>query len=189
MANINAPSGFRVVQVGAGSAHRGSVNLYYIPSTDSTATFVGDLVKLTGAGDATGNPVVTSATAVGDDVVGVVVGFVADPTRLDLKHRLASTERYAFVADAAEVILEAQDSGTTAAGDVGQNIQPSFGTAGSALTGVSGMQLDGTTKATTNTHMFKIVKVVQRPNVELGANGKFHVRFNRHHNYPVATGV
>lgn len=189
MANTNAPSGFRVVQVGAGSGHQAGVNLYYIPATDATATFVGDLVSLTGAGDATGVPAVIAATAAGDDIVGVVVGFMADPTRLDLKHRLASTARYAFVADAAEVILEAQDSGTTAAADVGQTIQPSFGTAGSGVTGVSGMQLDGTTKNTTNTHMFKIIRVVQRPNVELGANGKFHVRFNRHHNYPVATGV
>jgi len=189
MANIDAPSGFRVVQAFGSSATNAKVNMYFIPATDSTATFVGDLVKLTGAGDTTGIPVVTSVTAAADVVVGIVVGFVADPNRLDLKHRLASTDRYVFVCDAPEVMLEAQDSGTTAAADVGQNVQVSVATAGNGVTGVSGMQLDGATKATTATHLFQIVKVVQRPNVELGSKGKFHVIFNRHARYPVATGV
>jgi hypothetical protein len=106
-----------------------------------------------------------------------------------LKHRLASTDRYVFVADSPDLVLEVQDSGTTAAGDVGQNAQVSVATAGSATTGVSGMQIDGATKATTNTHLFKILRVIQRPDVELGANGKFQVAFNRHQFMPATLGV
>lgn len=184
MPNINAPNGFRAVKHITGAPYNGQVNAYAGLASDNTATFIGDIVKLTGTGGAgtgmDGIPSATSITAVTDMPVGVVVGFQYDPNNLSLRYRLASTNRTMYVVDSPDVIFEAQDSGTTAVTDVGLNIQPTFATAGSTTTGQSGMQLDGTTKATTSTHMFQIQRVVQRPNVELGANGRFEVRWNRH---------
>ena len=188
MANKNSPFGLRAVKHLNGSPYNGQFNMYNIPATDATATYVGDIVKVVAGDDGNGIKNVTAITAVGDSPIGVVVGFKYDPTNLMLKHRPASTQRYAYVADATDIVFESQDSGTTATGDVGKNIQPSIA-AGSATTGVSGQQLDGTTKATTSTHMFKLVRIVQRPDAELGTNGKFEVIFNRHQNFPASTGV
>lgn len=180
MANKNAPNGFRAVKHLNGSPYNGQVNQYFVAASDNAAIFVGDLVKLAATEDGNGVQGVTVCTAAADLPVGVVVGFRPDPTNLTLKYRPASTARYILVVDAPDVVFEAQDSGTTASADVGLNVQPSFATAGNTATGVSGQQLDGATKATTAGHMFKISRIVQRPDVELGANGRFEVMFNRH---------
>jgi hypothetical protein len=54
MANVDRVWGFRPVGTSNGSPYNGQVRKYYIPSTDSTAVFQGDLVKLAGGADANG---------------------------------------------------------------------------------------------------------------------------------------
>ena len=188
MANKNAPMGLRAVKHLDGSAYNGQANLYHVPSSNATGVFVGDLVKLTGASDTVGVPDITPA-AVADVFVGVVVGVRPNPDALQRKYLPALTEGYVLVSDAPDTIYEIQDSGTSAATDVGLNAQITLAVTGSTVTGVSGTQLDGATKAGTATHGLKIVRYVQRPDNEIGANGKFEVLINRHQYVNQLAGV
>lgn len=183
MANLDRVNGFRPVKHKTGAPYNGQTSLYFIPSSDSTAVFVGDMVKLAGSASTDGYPTVAQAAA-GDAIIGCVTGFVVDPTNLNTpQYRAASTNRYVRVADARDLIFECQadDVGSTiAAADVGLNAELTVA-AGSTTTGASGMELDSSTKATTATLALKIVGVVNRPDNELGsANQKVLVTINKH---------
>ena len=190
MANANAPFGLRPVQnIGTGP-YNAAIRQYSIAAGDGTATFVGDPVKIAGTSQfingQTFSDVVQAAT--GDVPVGVVVGFLAD-TRDSLIYRAASTQRIALVCDDPNAIFEIQQvSGGTAltANDVGLNINFVVA-AGSTVTGLSGVTLDNTTEATTNTLDLKIIGMVNRADndpgsaVTTGADAsRFLVRLNRH---------
>ena len=75
MANSDSPFGFKPVKHLNGNPWNGKVNVYYIPSTDNTATFVGDAVKLAGSADATGKYPTVAQAAATNAICGVVVGF------------------------------------------------------------------------------------------------------------------
>lgn len=201
MANVNRVNGFRPVKSGTGAPYNGQANLYFIPSTDSTAVFVGDLVGLAGSASADGYPTVAQHAANGVPV-GVVVGFLPENVtpgsisngrtpNLDTPgHRLASTNRYVLVADDPGLIMEAQEDavgGALAVTNIGQNVQVVVGS-GSTVTGTSGMQVDSSTAATTSTHELRLVGFVNRPDNEIGnANAKVHVAFNKHQYNSVGT--
>ena len=54
MANVDRPNGLTPVKYLSGAPYTGKVNMYVIDNGNDTATFIGDLVKLAGAGgDAT----------------------------------------------------------------------------------------------------------------------------------------
>lgn len=201
MPNANRVNGFRPVKSGTGAPYNGQANLYFIPSTDGTATFIGDLVKLAGSASADGYPTVAQSAA-NDVSVGVVVGFLPENVtpgsigngrtpNLDTPYyRLASTNRYVLVADDPGIIMEAQEDavgGALAVTNIGQNVQVVVG-AGSTVTGASGMQVDSSTAATTSTHELRLVGFVNRPDNEIGnANAKVHVAFNKHQYGSVGT--
>ena len=98
MANADAPFGLRPVRYLSGAPYNGATNKYHVASGDSTATYVGALVRKTGGADADGFATVTANVSSGNPVVGVVVG-VMPVTADSLKYRAASTERFVFVAD------------------------------------------------------------------------------------------
>lgn len=184
MANVSRVNGFRPVKHLNGSPYNGQANWYYIPSTDSTAVFVGDLVKLAGSASADGYPTVAQAAASDTKIIGVVVGLKPDPTNLNVPiYRAASTNRYVLVADAPDIIYEAQEDavgGAAAAADIGLNCDVIVG-AGSTTTGASGMQIDTSTKATTSTLPLRLVGFVDRIDNEIGsANAKMLVMINSH---------
>lgn len=201
MANVNRVNGFRPVKHTNGAAWNGQVNLYYIPSTDSTAVFVGDLVKLAGSASSDGYPTVAQSAA-NDVSVGVVVGFLPENVtpggisngrtpNLDTPvYRAASTNRYVLVADSPDLVMEVQEDGVggaLAVTNIGQNIQAVVG-AGSTTTGASGMQADSSTAATTSTHELRLIGFVNRPDNEIGnANAKVLVAFNKHQYGSVGT--
>lgn len=201
MANVNRVNGFRPVKHTNGAAWNGKVNLYYIPSTDSTAVFVGDLVKLAGSASSDGYPTVAQSAA-NDVSVGVVVGFLPENVtpggisngrtpNLDTPvYRAASTNRYVLVADSPDLVMEVQEDGVggaLAVTNIGQNIQAVVG-AGSTTTGASGMQADSSTAATTSTHELRLIGFVNRPDNEIGnANAKVLVAFNKHQYGSVGT--
>ena len=84
MANTNAAFGFRPLRYRNGAPWNGAVKEYLIPSSDGTAVFVGDMVKLNGDSGAAGlivngrncegMPMVIRAAAA-DALLGAVVGF------------------------------------------------------------------------------------------------------------------
>lgn len=203
MANVDRVNGFRPVKYANGSPYTGQANLYYIPSTDSTAVFVGDLVKLAGSASADGYPTVAQAAA-GDTPVGVVVGFYPLNTKpgfissgslsLDTpQYRAASTNRYVMVADSPDLVCEAQEDGeggALAVTNIGQNASIVVA-AGSTTTGASGMEVDSSTAATTSTLVLRLLGFTDRPDNEIGsANAKVLVGFNVHqYNSVGTTGV
>lgn len=178
MASVSRIAGFRPVKSITGAPYNGAANVYFVPSSDSTVIMVGDAVKLAGdARAATGVPTVTRAGAT-DAAVGVVVGIlfsgVGDASNIppvnDLNtpvYRRASTDRYLLVADDPHLVYEVQYAGTSVAAatitaNVGLNGQFTT-TAGSTVSGSSGMQLDSAGLATTATLPLKVVGFPNRP--------------------------
>lgn len=185
MANTNAPSGFKPVRYASGACYAGAATRYHVPASDGTALYIGDPVIYAGSADANGVPTATKSS-VGGRVTGVVVGIEPAPNITTL-YRPASTAAYVYVADDPNLIFEVQEDavgGALAAADVGLNADMILG-AGTAATGMSGTQLDTSTKATTATLGWRILGFVQRPDNEIGANAKVLVR----NNLPTETGA
>lgn len=191
MANINAPKGFVPVRHMNGAPWNGQTKMFLIPSSDGTAVFVGDLVKLAGSAGAAGTVVsgldcegmptaaIASAGTTGQDLLGPVVGFLVDPTNLTLKYRAASTNRIALVCVDPSVVYEVQEDAVgsnIAAADIGLNV-PYTTTAGNTTTGVSKMEIDSSAVATTSTLPFKLLGLVKRPDVAFGTASTDHAKF------------
>lgn len=196
MANTSKIRGFIPVKHTNGSPYNGQSNIYYIPSSDGTAVFVGDPVKLAADANAQGIQQVTKATA-GAAALGVVVGVIntkLDPVAgamsggfiaLDTPvYRPASTGQYVLVCDSPDVVYEveavtgANASYSFAVADVGQNADLAT-VAGSTTTGTSAAALNMATAAATATLQWKILGVVQRPDNEItGASTKVLVKIN-----------
>jgi len=186
MANSDAAFGFRPVNRD-GSPYNGATTKVAIPAADTTATFIGDAVFHSGT-SADGIPQVSQAAA-GEDVYGVIVGFDVDPTNLSAQYRLASTLRYAKVATANDTYFEAQDDGTLAAASAGLNANFIVGS-GNTTYGTSGMEIDSTTEATTNTLDLMLIAPVEREdNDGTIANAKWIVKFNQSQTRQGRTGV
>lgn len=181
MANLSRPTGLKVAKSVVGGSAKGQIETFAVLSSDATALFVGDVVKSAGTADANGVQAITRVTANTDLPLGVIVGFAVDQANLNTpsQYRTASTARYALVSVDPTTVYEVQATGTTVVADVGLNAGLTF-TAGSTSTGISGMELDGTTKAATATLPLKIIGWVQRPDVDVtdGTNMKVHVLLN-----------
>lgn len=180
MANRDAPFGVRGVGTQTGT-HNGQLTRMYIPATDGTAVFVGDLVKLAGSADAEGVPSIAQSTA-GDTPCGFVVGFEPDGDDLTNQYRLASTARYALVntdPNARIQVQEDSDTSTLAATNGGQNIDVVVG-AGSTVSGLSGMELDSDTANTTSTLVLRIERLAPKEDNEIGTNAIWECSFNVH---------
>lgn len=189
MANVSRINGFRPIKSLLGE-YDAPANLYFLPSGNGTATFIGDLVKA----DATGDTAAAGGKALGvqsviqaaatDAVIGVIVGFAIDPTALNTpQYRAASTGRYCYVVDDPNALFEVQEDavgGALTAADVGLNASVIVGS-GSTTTGASAMQLDSNTAATDATLTLRIMGFTQRVDNEVGsANAKVIVKLNNH---------
>lgn len=182
MANTSRIGGFKPVYHQNGAPYNGQATRYFIPSTDNTAVYVGDVVKLAGSADTDGFVPTVQLASAGDSIVGVVVGVERNPDNLTVTgtYRAASTDRYVWVADAPGLVFEAEVSnGEIAATDVGLNANHATGTP-SATMGRSGAYIDMGTEATTSTLTFQIRRLVPRVDNEVGASAKVHVVINKH---------
>lgn len=209
MANTSKINGFRPVKHVTGAPYNGQANIYGVASGDSTALFVGDVVKLAADGNAAGIQYVTAHAAgvagTGQPALGVVVGIIntkLDPVdgrmsagsiSLDTPvYRPGSVEQYVLVADAPDLIYEVE---ATAAGsaysfavaDVGQNANI-FAGSGSTSTGNSAHSLNMSDKGTAATLPFKIVGVSKKIDNEVTGNyTKVLVQINNHQYKSVGT--
>lgn len=209
MANTSKINGFRPVKHVTGAPYNGQANIYGVASGDSTALFVGDVVKLAADGNAAGIQYVTAHAAgvagTGQPALGVVVGVIntkLDPVdgrmsagsiSLDTPvYRPGSVEQYVLVADSPNLIYEVE---ATAAGsaysfavaDVGQNANI-FAGAGSTTTGNSAHSLNMSDKGTAATLPFKIVGVSKKIDNEVTGNyTKVLVQINNHQYKSVGT--
>lgn len=209
MANTSKINGFRPVKHVTGAPYNGQANIYGVASGDSTALFVGDVVKLAADGNAAGIQYVTAHAAgtagTGQPALGVVVGIIntkLDPVdgrmsagsiSLDTPvYRPGSVEQYILVADSPDLIYEVE---ATAAGsaysfavaDVGQNANI-FAGSGSTTTGNSAHSLNMSDKGTAATLPFKIVGVSKKIDNEVTGNyTKVLVQINNHQYKSVGT--
>ena len=209
MANTSKINGFRPVKHVTGAPYNGQANIYGVASGDSTALFVGDVVKLAADGIADGIQYVTAHAAgvagTGQPALGVVVGVIntkLDPVdgrmsagsiSLDTPvYRPGSVEQYVLVADSPDLIYEVE---ATAAGsaysfavaDVGQNANI-FAGSGSTSTGNSAHSLNMSDKGTAATLPFKIVGVSKKIDNEVTGNyTKVLVQINNHQFKSVGT--
>jgi hypothetical protein len=203
MPNINAPSGLKPLRHLDGLPVTGALTKVFIPASDGVAVFIGDIVQYTGlsaiAGtikfgeDVSGIPQVTRSTAVAAAWAGVVVGFKVNPDNLMQKHRAANTDRIAYICVDQRMVYEIQEDALVTpvpAASVGLNAGIVF-TAGSTVTGVSGLVLDSDTAAVTAALPLKIIGLVKRPDNEFNSGGagtdpaKFEVIINA----PLNTGT
>jgi hypothetical protein len=164
----------------------GRTEQFYVPSTDTTALAMYDVVKLATGADATGNnPTCTRITGVDDVPCGVVVGFVPDPAYLEQTYRSASTTRYAIVCTDPNIELMVQEdnagAATLATTRIGLAVDPVVGSVDTA-TGTSGMQISSA--ATTGSPgMFYLQRRASTVDNALigGTNTKWVVTFLKHH--------
>lgn len=185
MANPDAPFGLCPIGTTDGSDWHGKTREVEFLSSDSTAAFVGDLVKLTGTGGTDGEtPVVTQAAA-GDAAVGVIVSFAPDFANesFDSIYRTASTARKALVCFGTDVLYAMQEDsvgGSLATTAIGGNADVVVGS-GDTVTGLSGMEIDSSS-ATTSTAQLRIHHVDRKPGNALGTNCVWVVSINENQN-------
>ena len=177
MANVDKPNGFRPVKHLSGAPYNGQFTKYYSP-TDNL--FIGDLVKKDGTGNSNGYSS-TKRAAAGDALLGVVVGWEANPDALSNVYHAASTSYAVYIADAPDLVLEAQsDDGTLTTADVGMNVNFVVA-AGDTNTGLSNMEIDGTSAVTTGNIPLKILRFVDRADNDIAsANHRLLVSINSH---------
>ncbi len=205
MANSDTPKGFHAVRLMDGTPYNGGGSPYYIGTGDTVALFPGDPVVMASTANTTevevnggkfppGTlPHVARATAGATGNILGVVASVLSTDRDSLTYRAASTERVVFVHDHPDLVFEVQEDGVggaLAATNVGQNIDVIFTHAGSTSTGQSGAEIDSNTAGTAATKQFRILRLVNRENNEIGTNAKWEVMVNpTRHQLRIGTGT
>jgi hypothetical protein len=183
MANADTPFGLRPVRYLSGAPYNGAATVYTTAAADGTAIFIGDPVILSGTAQTVNGVTYADVdqAATGDVITGVVVGVLPE-TADSTVHRAASTLRRLLVADDPNLVFEIQEvSGGTALTTAAIGLNANFVVgSGSSSTGMSGVELNNATEATTNTLDLKIVNIVNRADNEAGEHAKWLVRINRH---------
>lgn len=183
MANQDAPFGLRPLRSGSGSDLTGMQNKYRIASGYATAIFQGDLVAVvTGGG----------IERVGAGGSGLILGVFngcryTDPTsgkETFSNYYPASTSASdieAFVIDAPHALFEVQSDEAFPVADLFGNFDI-VATAGDSNSGISRVELDTSTGATTATLPLKAVDISQDPeNSDVSsANTNVVVMINNH---------
>ena len=203
MANVSKPTGLKPVGYLNGSPWNGQARMYYVPSTNATALYVGDPVtRLTASADVNGVPSVSIGVA-GSAICGVIVGIVVASagvslvgSTIDLTRRSlpVSTAGYVLVADDPAIIFEVEE-GTTAsaagtaltASAVGNNANFVV-IAGTNTYSDSGTLVDNATEAVTATLNLKLLGLAQREDNAFGTRAKWLVLINNHQ-YKGGTGT
>lgn len=184
MANTSRIFGFRPVRHIDTAPYNGQTNLYAFSSSETTAAYKGDLVKIDTTNRSTsltdayapGIPFImpTGSTITTTVYRGVIAGFIPQPefsqsatASLGLMYRLASTARYAWVVDDPMVIFEVEETGTNSYTSASNNainklidVSASGGTP-NATTGISGYSVVGSSVNTTNLPI-RILRATQR---------------------------
>lgn len=198
MANPNNPFGFSPIIYGTSGVNNQQQRVYYIPSTDTSAYYIGDVVKTVNGGDASGTGAVAKCAS-GNTPRGVITSILApnpnNPSiqgvNLDLTvtsiPASKSSDYYILVNDDPDQVFVIQgDSTTFATTDANKNASytvaapsQSFQQSASVLTGTT----------TSSTAVLKIVGVEPIPGNTLGQYVRFMVMFNQHELLRPSAGV
>ena len=184
MANIDAAFGLRpIAKVGSAPGGTTGTTKYSIADNQGTAIFTGDPVKYKNDGT------VEVATA-GDASCGVFMGcFYTVPTtskptfRNHFPASLSPGDAIAFVADDPDQLYIAQqdsDGSNLVAADLNLNADLVFG-AGSTSTGMSGVEIDSSTKNTTAALQVRLIDFYDTQSNDATANNSILViKINNH---------
>jgi hypothetical protein len=177
----NRPSGAKPSRYLSGANWNGQSQLYAFNASNAVAAYKYDVVSF----DSTNRslaltdaymPALPNVQTVASDITtavqrGVVVGFLVEPefnmtvtASLGLLYRVASTKRYAQVVDDPNVIYTIQENAQGYTSTTSNAINKSAGTAytaGSTITGVSGMQLKTSDVQTAAARPFRILRYTQ----------------------------
>ena len=178
MANVDSPFGFVPIKHLDGSEYNGQVNRYFI-NASQPEMFKNQLVDLGGTADSNGVPnIVPISAGTGNPILGSIVAFEADREDQGKTSNPASTAAYALVADAPDVVYEAQTT-TFAAANTGTNAAVSSPGTGSSTTGNSNSQIDGATYKTT-TDQIRTLRLKRIEQNEFGAFAVVECFINEH---------
>ena len=184
MANIDQAFGLRpIAKLGSAPGGTTGTTKYSVADNQGTAIFTGDPVKYKNDGT------VELATA-GDPICGVFMGcFYTDPTTKKPTFRdhfpasLSPGDGIAFVADDPDQLFIAQQdsaAGNIVAADLNLNADLVFG-AGSTTTGMSGVEIDSSSKNTTAALQVKLLDFYDAPSNDATANNSvLVVKINNH---------
>lgn len=203
MANVTRVNGFKPVKHYNGSAFNGQANIYEVPVGEAIPVFIGDLVQLSTNAPTSFYPAVKSiATATTTNnvaaapVVGSVLGVFNAKLDVDGKmtigsvlldvpiYRPASTKQFVLVADATDLIFEANSVAVISNADIGLNVDINSAdetTSGALTTGASPMSVATTAASASATRPLQVVGFVPRvDNDPLSANARVYVRITTH---------
>jgi hypothetical protein len=192
MANVNNPRGLTPARYKGANAWNGAANLYYIPSSDGSAYYPGDIVKSAAGGDPNGIPQIQKAIGT-DTIRGVIVANVLAPPYaqslqgiiLDntIQYVPASKSKayYVWVVDDPDVVFEVVDDGLNilTATSCNKNCSLTI-TAPTSPQQMSGTVLNTASVATTQALNFKIMGLVQRDDNAFGQYAHWLVTANQH---------
>lgn len=191
MASTAAAFGLKPINLIGGQPFAGSTRQIKIASGYGTNIFNGDVVKLVAAGTVEKDTGTTAATP-----VGVFVGCTfTDPNSEQMTFKnywpasTVASDAFAYVVDDPDVLFHIQADGSVAQTALGANFAIVQGS-GSTSTGVSGVSLDASTVATTNTLPLRLVDFFNGPNSSIGDSfTDCIVKWNAGHQYANTTGV
>ena len=184
MANRDIVSGFTPVGLLTGGDYFARFREIEFASGDSVAAFIGDMVKLTGTVSADGKRPVVAQCAATDRGVGVLVSLAPDFANESFSdiYRLASTLRKGFVCMGYDVLYEIQEDSegnSIEITEAGLNASIIVA-AGDTVTGVSGMEINSDTAATSNALELRLHHVSRRNGNALGNQAVWVVSLNDH---------
>lgn len=193
MANTNKPFGFAPVRTIAGGNWGGQGTMYYIPSTDNNAYYIGDAVISAATGDANGIPGVNKATVGTETLRGVIVGVLPVTAGISIQGTALNLEidsipatktrdYYVLVEDDPNVIFAIQGD-ATATNQIADNCNKncSFTVAAGATTlSASGSVINSGSINTTDSLNLKLMGLRQVPNNAFGAYAQWLVKINLH---------
>ena len=191
MANSNTPFGLQLVRGGSSYAFNGQGDLYSIPSSDTNAYYINDVVKVVAGSSADGVPNVVKITNGTDQILGVVQQVLparAGPslvgTSLALQTSAPATKTVVYFVtvntDLTSVYM-AQDDGITTANLVAAsaNLNSSLTIAAPAAVNMpSATVLLSSSFANTSTLCVKLQGLMEIPGNEYGAYAKWQCRIN-----------
>jgi len=184
MANVDAAFGFRAVRDLSGGPYNGPQTTYEIAASYGTAMYVGHPVLETGDCNAEGIPQVEIATTGSSNTATAVIeGFEPLPTSLDTKYFAASaaSARKVYCVEITHnqvfEIQEDSEGGALTTASVGLNANWS-NAGGSTVTGLSTIELDSSSAATTNSLSLRILRPSPRIGNAIGDNCVWLVKFN-----------
>tara|TARA_Y100000356_G_scaffold52207_1_gene41979 strand:+ start:3077 stop:3673 length:597 start_codon:yes stop_codon:yes gene_type:complete len=175
MATTSSPRGLKPIGLLGGAPFAGSTSTYLIKSGYSTAIFNGDVVGFGNVASSTDDGYIVRETAASEvNPIGVFLGCsYTDPNTSQLTFRqyypgsIAASDIKAVIATHPHTLYEVQADGAVAQTSLGMTADLVQTSAGSTITGNSGLQLDAST-ASVGGELFKIVKFIDRAGSTIG---------------------